>query len=64
MKLLIKHPKGKVPDEFYVDPAQSADTYEKHKIDAYWRAVDTWNRLDSSTRFRIPTTRLPVGSAD
>ena len=33
---------------------------EKQKADAYWHAVETCNRLDSSSRFRIPATRLPV----
>lgn len=62
-EVFIKLSKGKPSENFAVDPAQSADTYEKQKIDAYRRAVEAWNWFDSSKRFRIPTTRLPVSCA-
>ena len=57
-KVFLKRSKGKPSEDFAVDPDQSADTYEKQKIDAYWRAVETWNQLDSSTRLRIPKLTL------
>ncbi len=58
--VLLKHPAGRRTEEFTVEPDLSAEMYEKEKSDKYWRAVATWNRLDSSNRFRIPTTRLPI----
>ena len=62
-KVLLKHAKGKPSEDFAVDPAQDAQTYEKQKVVAYWRAVETWNRLDSSNRFRIPMNRFAQSSA-
>ena len=61
--VLLKHAKGKPSEDFAVDPAQDAQTYEKQKVVAYWRAVETWNRLDSSNRFRIPMNRFAQSSA-
>ena len=62
-KVLLKHAKGKPSEDFAVDPAQDAQTYEKQKVAAYWRAVETWNRLDSSSRFRIPMNHFSQSSA-
>ena len=59
-QVLLKLPAGQRTEDFTVEPDQSAEMYEKEKSDKYWRAVATWNRLDSSNRFRIPTTRLPI----
>ena len=57
---LLKNAKGKPSDDFDVDPALDAQAYEKQKVAAYWRAVDTWNRLDLSSRLRISMTRFAV----
>jgi hypothetical protein len=62
-KVLLKHAKGKPSEDFAVDPAQDAQTYQEQKVVAYWRAVETWNRLDSSNRFRIPMNRFAQSSA-
>ena len=62
-KVFLKNAKDKPSEDFAVDPTQDAETYQKQKVDAYWRAVETWNRLDSSNRFRIPMNRFAQSSA-
>jgi hypothetical protein len=70
-KLYIKHDKtdkdkrmtpGEISD-FTVNSEVPADTYEKEKIAAYWRAIAAWNKLDCSTRHRIPLTASQAGIA-
>jgi len=58
-KVYVKHatPGSFTPEEmrdFVVDSEQPAETYDKDKIAAYWRAITAWNRVDGSKRHRIP----------
>ena len=49
----LKNAKKKPSEDFAVDPALDAQSYEKERVAAYWRAVDAWNLFDGSTRLRI-----------
>ena len=70
-KLHIKHAKSAnvqimTPEEmsdFIVNSEHSAETYDTEKIAAYWRAIKAWNRLDGSTRHRIPLSASEAGIA-
>ena len=57
-KLILKHAKGNSSEDFAVAPDQDANAYEMQKVAAYWRAVESWNHLDASSRHRIPITRF------
>ena len=59
-KVSVKKPQGKLTDKFVVNFNLPSDAYEREKVAAYWRAVQAWNRVDGSTRFRIPITRVPT----
>ena len=56
--VLLRKPTDKLAEHFSADSTQDAQTYEMQKVEAYWRAVEAWNRLDSSSRLRIPMTRI------
>ena len=51
----LRKPKGPVTENFAVEPQLSAEKYEEEKTAAYRRAIETWNKLDGSSRFKIPS---------
>ena len=55
----LRQPIAQPSGNFAVDPSLSPDLYEEQKIDAYWRAIAMWNKLDGSKRIRIPIIRRP-----
>ncbi len=51
--LQVGKPKGQAALS-QVDPSLDADQYEREKVAAYSRAIQAWNRIDGTTRHRIP----------
>ena len=52
------------PSESYaVDPLLDKRSYDEAKAAAYLRAVQTWNELDGSSRFRIPIHAVKDGAS-
>jgi hypothetical protein len=45
---------GRVKQSLRVDSALFRNEYEAQKLELYSAAISTWNKLDGSTRQRIP----------
>ena len=54
-EILLKQNKAPLKEKCGVDPLLDKQSYEEAKAAAYLRAIETWNRLDGSSRHRIPT---------
>jgi hypothetical protein len=60
-KVMIKYATdatGNPSADIAVPTDLDAVAFEQQKVAAYWRAVNSWNDLDDSTRHRIPITRF------
>ena len=60
----VQKPKGMFDaSDFTVDPGLCGKAYDAAKLTVYRDAVDTWNRLDGTTRARIPTSLVATTPA-
>ena len=62
-QILLRKNKAVPSDTFTVDPCLDKQSYDEQKGAAYCRAIETWNELDGTSRFRIPTRSLSDGKA-
>ena len=61
--LLLAKPKGAPTESFAVDASLPPKEFEEEKRAAYRRAIEAWNKLDGSSRLRIPGVPLIGGAS-
>jgi hypothetical protein len=54
-EILLAKNKRSPSEKCDVDPSLDRQSYDEAKATAYRRAIETWNKLDGSSRHRIPT---------